>query len=193
MLTKTSSLDVYFVIPFSIAYRLNQSWKPPFFMMTVLIVLLIGEGDPGSGASTLDESVPGQTHDHPQRRHLTQRRTVNYRQHSPLPHPSELLPRYPGCGGEPSGRHVGLCFSTLHFKLLTPVHVYSLRSVSVLPIWTPTTCLCWSPRAPCMCGGESVPVTRSWRLPSMWWLSWVEMHNLCPRAASQVGVLQSPT
>lgn len=59
-----------------------------------------GESDSGPGASTPDEPLPGQTHDHPQRRNVTQRWTVPERQHSPLPHPTELFPLNPGCGGE---------------------------------------------------------------------------------------------
>jgi len=98
-------------------------------------VLIIGESDSGPGASAPDESVPGQTHDHPHRRNVTQRWTVPERQHSPLPHPAELFQRDPRCGGElsastwvcvdtssistsylctrvPSGR--GLCFQSEH-------------------------------------------------------------------------------
>lgn len=67
---------------------------------TPLMTLSIGESDSGPGASTPDEPVPGQTHDHQQWRNLTQRRTDTVRQHSPLPHPAELFPRYSSCGGK---------------------------------------------------------------------------------------------
>lgn len=69
-------------------------------MLLFVMTSSTGESDSGPGASTPDEPVPGQTHDHPHRRDVPQRWTVTGRQHSPLPHPPKLLQRHPSSGGE---------------------------------------------------------------------------------------------
>lgn len=64
-----------------------------------LFTLPPGKSHSGAGASAPDERVPRQTHDHPPRRHLVQRRTFCDGQHPPLPHPTEHVWSYARCGG----------------------------------------------------------------------------------------------
>lgn len=149
-----------------------------------------GESDSESGASAPDEPVPGQTHDRPQWRHQQKGWPVADRRHSPLPHQAELCPRHPRCGGElPVCQHVDLDFncSAPH---VTASHHDSLRLRPPHAIWTPTTCLCWSPRKLCLSGGVWAPVTRRWRPPSTWWATWVAAPPRCQRARNLVSVLE---
>lgn len=81
-----------------------------------------GESDSGPGASTPDEPVPGQTHDHPQRRNVQEGWTDGDCQHSPLPHQAELFPCHPGSGGK-------LPASTQTYASVAP------KSVSPTPHW----------------------------------------------------------
>lgn len=117
------------------------------------LVLLTGEGDSGSGASTPDEHLPGQTYDHPQRRNVTQSRTVADQQHSSLQHPIELLSRHPSCGGERFAQISGcLCrcrgFSTppltcLHLFLQVDASASKLNTNDVFVLKTPTALFVW--------------------------------------------------
>lgn len=159
-------------------------------MLLFVMTSSTGESDSGPGASTPDEPVPGQTHDHPPRRDVIQRWTVTGRQHSPLPHPPELLRRHPSSGGELSAR-TPACQHSLRDHWPPPL-TCSLRSRPLLPTWTPTTCLCWKPRVPCLSGGVWVPVMKRWMLPNMWWASWAAVPARCRRARNQVGVHWRP-
>lgn len=69
------------------------------FTVHFLLTLSPGESHSGAGASTPDERVQWQTHDHPPRGHLVQRWTLSGGQHPPLPHPTELVRNYPCRGG----------------------------------------------------------------------------------------------
>lgn len=113
-----------------------------------LLTFSTGESDSGPGASTPDEPLPGQTHDHPQRRNVTQRWTDADRQHSSLPHPPELLPLHPGCGGEPSASTracVATCppLTCLHVSPQVDVSASNLNTNDVFVLKSPSGLFVW--------------------------------------------------